>query len=182
MKLYILLIMFCSNLFCSENTAKALSELNYNQRYILVKTFYDSKEFVKTKNERLLLTAIAWKESNFGEKLESKTNDFGVFQINLKSFNSRFGEQLKSNNLDKYAKNMLRNNHKVGMMAAVAELNFWKQKYPKDLDKVIASYNDGSDITQVGKDYATDIKERIAVLDSYLKTISSNNLKTTQKI
>ena len=173
MKKLFLLILICSNLFCSD-LAEDLKNLNYNQRYILVKTFFDSKEFYKSKNDRLLLTAIAWKESNFGEKLVSKTQDYGTFQININSFNSRFGSEIKAAGLSTYTKDLLKNNHRVGMMAAVAELNFWKEKYKTDLDKVVASYNDGTNISNIGKEYSADIRKRMIILDSYLKTAQSN--------
>lgn len=171
MKRFFLLILVLGSSLFGSGLSEDLEKLNYNQRTILMKTFFDSKEFYKQRNDRLLLTAIAWKESNFGEKLISPTDDYGTFQINLKSFNSRFGSDLKRAGLDKYTKDFLKNNHRIGMMAAVAELDFWKDKYKNDLDKVIASYNAGINSSN-GLDYANDVKQRMIVLDSYLKSKS----------
>lgn len=148
--------------------AKDLDNLSYNQRSVLVDVYYSAKEKTKSKTESLLLTAIAWKESSFGEKLESSTGDYGTFQINLKTFVSRFGEDLKQAGILKHSKTMLKYNRNIGMTAALAELNYWKEKYNGDLDKVLSSYNAGHNLN-AGKEYSIDVKQRMIILDSYLK-------------
>lgn len=145
-----------------------LEKLSYNQRVVLFDVYYSAKEKTKSKFEGLLLTAIAWKESSFGEKLESPTGDYGTFQINLKSFNARFGDDLKQYGISQFSKSMLISSRTVGLIAATAELNYWKDIHHGDLDKVLASYNAGHNI-DAGKDYSADIKQRVAILEYYLK-------------
>lgn len=166
----IIFLLLSFDLYASdkEQLNKDIENLTYNQRNVLFKTYFDSTEVTKLKNERLLLTAIAWKESDFGENLVSSTQDYGTFQINLKSFNSRFGKDIDAAGLAKYTKSILKKNHNVGLKCAYAELTHWKKLYKNDLNRVIASYNDGNNITEIGKTYAKDIKNRMSILETYI--------------
>lgn len=174
MRKMLTLIIFCLlslelNASDKDKLNKDIENLTYNQRNVLFKTYFDSTEVTKLKNERLLLTAIAWKESEFGENLVSPTQDYGTFQINIKSFNSRFGKDIEAAGLSKHTKSILKKNHNVGLKCAYAELSHWKKVYKNDLNKVIASYNDGTNITYIGERYAQDIKNRMSILNSYIE-------------
>lgn len=182
MRSLLLTVLLVSGLFISaqayentpeyrDNLKKDLNSLSLNQREQLARTFVDSKNVTNNKTERLLISAIAWKESSFGEKLESSTHDYGVYMINIHSFKDRFKDEIKRLHLtDKQVKNFLKQNHNIGLQASYAEIQYWKKRYNGDMFKVIASYNAGNNGTSsVGKDYARDVILRMALLNSYLK-------------
>ena len=119
------------------------------------------------------LTAIAWLESDMGERLLSPDRqDVGVFQINLISFRRRYAEQLEMYPRNDDQLRELLYDYEVGVTAAIAELTFWKKIHDGNWHKVWASYNSG---WVGGGMYARAISQRIGILKQYKEGICNGS-------
>ena len=130
---------------------KYLENLSGPQLAVMYRTFYTAK----VHDLHWTMTAIAWKESEFGLNLVGRTTpDYGVFQINIKTYRNRFSDY-------DGLKDELTNNYSLGFSAALAEIEYWKSVHGSNWNKVWASYNSG---WTGGKGYSDSIKLRIKAL------------------
>ena len=164
----IMIVISSMTLYAGEinsDKIKELQNLTPAQKEVLTKTL---KNPSLTKKEKLLFTAIAWKESSLGKYIENpKSGDYGTFQINLNTFNKRFKDDMEYAGLSKFSKRLLKKNYNLNLMAAKAEINFWKRFHKGDLSKTIASYNDGTIISSTGKKYSKDIQDRMRIIEEF---------------
>lgn len=170
-KILIVLLMLVTasqaNRFSDDALYKELQTLNSEQKEILKTTWERGKPL----GLNYTLTAIAWQESNFGKyKVGKWSPDYGVFQINLKTYKSRYKDEIKVYKLqDRHIKKWLTDNYTIGFIAAVDEILFWKEVHDGNWNKIWASYNDGTRIGYKGKKYSKEISQRIRVIDRYYK-------------
>lgn len=120
------------------------------------------------------LTAIAWQESSFGKyKIGKWSPDYGTFQINLKTYKSRYAKEIKAHNLsDKKIRSYLIDYYDLGFVAATDEILFWKRVHRGNWNKIWASYNDGTHISSKGRSYSKQIAAKIKALKAF--TIANN--------
>lgn len=165
---FLLIISFfiAGTLHLNSASLKELDNLNKDQLKTLYKTFYYGKQH----DLHWTLTAIAWKESNFGKYLiNPRSKDYGVFQINLKTYKRRYASEIATNNLsDDTIKSYLVRYYDLNAIAAIDELLFWQSVHGKQWTKIWASYNDGTVISSKGRAYSRDIAKRIKLLQHFI--------------
>lgn len=141
-----------------------LHNLNATQKKVLQETFEDGK----IHGLEYSLTAIAWRESDFGENLVGKTDDWGVFQITIKTFKVDFPEYAKIHT-DAELRELLKTDFNLNIQAAVKVIRFWqKERGPTNWRAVYSGYNGGY---KGNPAYAEMIVRRIAALRVYMKEI-----------
>lgn len=160
MKLLLLIL----PLFIWSASLKELHNLTPKQAEVMKMTM----EYGKQHNLSYTLTAIAWKESNFGKYLVGWTTpDYGIFQNNYYTYKNRFKKRINQAGLTKsQVIKMLTHSFYIGAEAAVAELKFWRKS--RDWRHSVESYNDGTRISAKGKAYGADIAKRVRLLQQYL--------------
>lgn len=111
------------------------------------------------------LMAIAIKESNIGKYvINSQTNDFGLFQANIKTVLSRQNVKDTKENRIFYA-NKLINDVSFATANAIIELRYWRKVHKNNWAKTWASYNTGWKYdSKTGFKYANSIFEIIKKL------------------
>lgn len=150
-----------------KSLVKELEHLKPHQKEILFKTYNAAKPL----DMQWTMTAIAWRESQFGRDLVGRTTpDFGVFQININTFKNRHKRDLKRFPVnDKKLKRMLKNDYDLGFSCALEELEYWKSVRGNDWRKIWGSYNGGY---KPNERYAEWIYKRIKALKIYIKSHS----------
>ena len=135
-----------------------------------LETLTDAFVYGKQHNLQWSLCSIAWQESNAGQiQVSMIGNDYGICQINIKSYLSRHNIRDTKWNRAKYATNLILN-PKLNYQAAVDELRYWESKKQpwQSYRSVWASYNAG----HTGNyKYASEIAKRIQVLKIYFSDI-----------
>lgn len=161
MKLLLLLIPF----MVWSASLKELHNLTPKQLQVL----QQSIEYGKQHNLSYTLAAIAWKESNFGKYLVGWTTpDYGVFQINIYTFNNRFKSTIKQSGLTRTELvKALTHSFEIGAEAAIAELKFWNKS--RNWKHSVQSYNDGTHISPTGIAYGEDIAKRVKLLQQFIR-------------
>jgi hypothetical protein len=169
MKKLILLFVMITTLWgiTDDELYRELTHLSKKQQTVLVKTYKQGKLY----NLHHSLSAIAWIESNFGvNKINNYSHDYGVFQINLRTFKNRHKKALSIYNVsDKKIKKILTNDYQMSFLNALMELRFWAGVYEHKANKYYrmwCSYNAGYDRSN-GIQYADNIKQRIRVLKEF---------------
>ena len=152
-------------LLASPKLERELATLSKEQLKVLYKTFYYGKQH----DLQWTLTAIAWKESNFGKyRRNDNSKDYGIFQVNLNTYKRRYANELIAHNLsDSTIIDYHIRYFEFNVVAAVDEIRYW-QSVRSDWLTVWASYNDGTVIGPKGKAYATDIARRIKTLQHFI--------------
>ena len=116
------------------------------------------KSLTNDKMMKYTLMALAIKESSIGKnQINSVTNDYGVFQGNIKSVIRR---QSVEDNLvtRKFLSEKLLNDAGFAMANAITEVNYWRKVHNENWAKVWASYNTGwSYNTKTGLAYSSDV-------------------------
>ena len=111
------------------------------------------------------LMALAIKESSVGKnQINLVTNDFGVFQGNIKSVVRR--QNIDDNlNTRRFLAKKLLSDAGFAMANAIEEVNYWRKVHKEDWPRVWASYNTGwSYKTKTGLAYSNDVFEIIKKL------------------
>ena len=111
------------------------------------------------------LMALAIKESSIGKnQINLVSNDFGLFQSNIKSVIRRQKVQDNQFNRVYFAKKLLSD---VGFATAnaIVEVNYWRNVHKNNWIKIWASYNTGwRYVSSDGLNYATSIFDIIKKL------------------
>lgn len=132
-KLFIALLLFSHILF--GNSLK----LNSEDLLILKKI----KSLSDDEMMQYSLMAIAIKESNVGKyQINSKTQDYGLFQANIKTVISRQKVKDTLENRKYFAKKLI-NDVGFATANAIIELEYWRKVHNNHWVKTWASYNTG---------------------------------------
>ena len=154
-KIFFVLILSFSFLF--SNSLK----LTVNDIVILKKL----KSLTDDKMMKYSLMAIAIKESSLGKYIiNSKSEDYGLFQANIKTVLSR--QKIKDNSYNRsiYAQKLI-NDVGFATANAIIELNYWKKVHKENWFKTWASYNTGWNYnSETGIEYSTKVFEIIKKL------------------
>jgi len=131
-KITILLFLISSFLF--PNSLK----LSSKDIFILKKI----KSVTNDKQMQYTLMALCIKESSVGKFMISKTNDYGLFQANIKTVLSR--QKVKDTRANrKYFANKLINDVAFSTANAIIELEYWQKVHKGKWGRTWASYNTG---------------------------------------
>ncbi len=123
------------------------------------------KSLTDDKMMKYTLMALAIKESSVGKnQINLVTNDFGVFQGNIKSVVRR--QNIDDNlNTRRFLAKKLLSDAGFAMANAIEEVNYWRKVHKEDWPRVWASYNTGwSYKTKTGLAYSNDVFEIIKKL------------------
>ena len=156
MKKTILLLLFIYNLSFSNSLGLTNVDLIILEK---IKSLTDDKMMKYT------LMALAIKESSVGKnQINLVTNDFGVFQGNIKSVVRR--QNIDDNlNTRRFLAKKLLSDAGFAMANAIEEVNYWRKVHKEDWPRVWASYNTGwSYKTKTGLAYSNDVFEIIKKL------------------
>ena len=118
------------------------------------------KSLTDDKMMKYTLMALAIKESSVGKnQINLITNDFGVFQGNIKSVVRR--QNIDDNlNTRRFLAKKLLSDAGFAMANAIEEVNYWRKVHKEDWPRVWASYNTGwSYKTKTGLAYSNDVFE-----------------------
>jgi hypothetical protein len=154
-QILILFIFSCSLLY--SNSLK----LNNNDILILKKI----KSLTDDKMMKYSLMAIAIKESSLGKYvINAKSEDYGLFQANIKTVLSRQKVKDNSYNRSIYAQKLI-NDVGFATANAIIELEYWQSVHKDNWFKIWASYNTGWKYkSKTGIKYATKVFEIIKKL------------------
>ena len=111
------------------------------------------------------LMALAIKESSVGKnQINSVTNDFGIFQGNIKSVIRR--QNIEDTQItSKFLSKKLLGDAGFAMANAIEEINYWRKIHKENWPKIWASYNTGwSYKTKTGLAYSNDVFDIIKKL------------------
>lgn len=170
MKTLLILLLLIVNAYSNTNQTRLLKEFN-DLTVEQKKTMKEVFKYGEQHGLGLSLTAITWKESEFGRnKISPGGDNLGLAQVNIKSYLKRYGIKDTKANRIKYTKKLLQDN-KHNLSAAVDELKYWKsvKKSKTPLKKVFANYNNGTKINKTGIAYANDIDARMKILEKKFK-------------
>ena len=123
------------------------------------------KSLTDDKMMKYTLMALAIKESSVGKnQINLVTNDFGVFQGNIKSVVRR--QNIDDNlNTRRFLAKKLLSDAGFAMANAIEEVNYWRKVHKEDWPRVWASYITGwSYKTKTGLAYSNDVFEIIKKL------------------
>ena len=123
------------------------------------------KSLTDDKMMKYTLMALAIKESSVGKnQINLVTNDFGVFQGNIKSVVRR--QNIDDNlNTRRFLAKKLLSDAGFAMANAIEEVNYWRKVHKEDWPRVWASYNTGwSYKIKTGLAYSNDVFEIIKKL------------------
>ena len=154
-KIFLILIILISTLY--SNSLK----LN-NQDIIILKKI---KSLTDDKMMKYTLMALAIKESSIGKnQINSKSNDYGLFQSNIKSVLKR--QKVKDTLYNrKYFAQKLIDDVGFATADAIIEIEYWQKVHKKNWVKTWASYNTGWRYnSNTGLKYATSVFEIIKKL------------------
>ena len=134
MKKTILLLLFIYNLSFSNSLGLTNVDLIILEK---IKSLTDNKMMKYT------LMAIAIKESSVGKKqINNISNDYGLFQSNIKSVNRRQKVEDNFHNRIFFANKLL---YDVGFSTAnaIVEIDYWRNIHRENWVRVWSSYNAG---------------------------------------
>lgn len=154
-KIFFVLILSFSSLFSNS------LNLTVNDIVILKKL----KSLTDDKMMKYSLMAIAIKESSLGKYIiNSKSEDYGLFQANIKTVLKRQKVKDNSYNRSIYAQKLI-NDVGFATANAIIELNYWKKVHKENWFKTWASYNTGWNYnSETGIEYSTKVFEIIKKL------------------
>lgn len=169
MKILLILLLLIVNAYSNVNQKllKEFNDLTVEQKKTMNKVFkYGEKHGLG-----LSLTAISWKESEFGRnKISPGGGNLGIAQININTYLNRYDIKRTKANI-KNVKKRLVNDDMHNLKAAIDELKYWMtfKKKNESYKKVWARYNNGWNVNKTGIAYANDIAARIKILEKKLK-------------
>ncbi|MBU3014685.1 lytic transglycosylase domain-containing protein [Poseidonibacter lekithochrous] len=154
-KIFFILILSFSFLFSNS--------LNLTQNDIVI--LKKLKSLTDDKMMKYSLMAIAIKESSLGKYvINSKSEDYGLFQANIKTVLKR--QKVKDNSFNRsiYAQKLI-NDVGFATANAIIELKYWRKIHKGNWFKTWSSYNTGWNYnTKVGINYATNVFDIIKKL------------------
>lgn len=173
MKIIITISLLINILFSSTLTMKDLKDQYNRLSTTQIDTMIYVYNFGLKHDLEWTLTAIAWKESEFGLLKLPLDNllDRGLMQINLKTYFKRHGIKNTRWNRSKYG-TMLVVNDDNNLLAAIDEIRFWESIKPKysGYRFVWKGYNGGYSNSKRSIAYAADIALRIKFLRTIILT------------
>ena len=132
-KIFFILILSFSSLFSNS--------LNLTQNDIVI--LKKLKSLTDDKMMKYSLMAIAIKESSLGKYvINSKSEDYGLFQANIKTVLKRQKVKDNSYNRSIYAQKLI-NDVGFATANAVIELKYWRKVHKDNWFKTWSSYNTG---------------------------------------
>ncbi len=158
----ILIILFSFYTFVFSNS------LGLSQKDIVI-----LKKIKSLTNDNMMkytLMALAIKESSVGKnQINLVTNDYGVFQGNIKSVIRR--QNVEDNlNTRKFLSKKLLSDAGFAMANAIEEVNYWRKVHKENWPRIWASYNTGWNYkTKTGLAYSSDVFEIIKKLKNEYK-------------
>ncbi len=158
----ILIILFSFYTFVFSNS------LGLSQKDIVI--LKKIKSLTDDKMMKYTLMALAIKESSVGKnQINLVTNDYGVFQGNIKSVIRR--QNVEDNlNTRKFLSKKLLSDAGFAMANAIEEVNYWRKVHKENWPKIWASYNTGWNYkTKTGLAYSSDVFEIIKKLKNEYK-------------
>ena len=128
------------------------------------------KSLADDKMMKYSLMAIAIKESSLGKYvINSKSEDYGLFQANIKTVLSRQKVKDNSYNRSIYAQKLI-NDVGFATANAIIELRYWRKVHKDNWSKIWSSYNTGWNYnSKRGVEYATKVFDIIKKLKSEYK-------------
>ena len=153
----ILILLFIFYNFAFSNS------LGLSQKDILI--LKKIKSLTDDRMMKYTLMALAIKESSVGKnQINLISNDFGLFQSNIKSVIRR--QKVQDNLFNrKYFANKLLSDVGFATANAIVEIDFWRKVHKENWVKVWASYNTGwSYKSDTGVIYATNVFDIIKKL------------------
>jgi hypothetical protein len=158
----ILIILFSFYTFVFSNS------LGLSQKDIII--LKKIKSLTDDKMMKYTLMALAIKESSVGKnQINLVTNDYGVFQGNIKSVIRR--QNVEDNlNTRKFLSKKLLSDAGFAMANAIEEVNYWRKVHKENWPRIWASYNTGWNYkTKTGLAYSSDVFEIIKKLKNEYK-------------
>jgi hypothetical protein len=158
----ILIILFSFYTFVFSNS------LGLSQKDIVI--LKKIKSLTDDKMMKYTLMALAIKESSVGKnQINLVTNDYGVFQGNIKSVIRR--QNVEDNlNTRKFLSKKLLSDAGFAMANAIEEVNYWRKVHKENWPRIWASYNTGWNYkTKTGLAYSSDVFEIIKKLKNEYK-------------
>ena len=158
----ILIILFSFYTFVFSNS------LGLSQKDIVI--LKKIKSLTDDKMMKYTLMALAIKESSVGKnQINLVTNDYGVFQGNIKSVIRR--QNVEDNlNTRKFLSKKLLSDAGFAMANAIEEVNYWRKIHKENWPRIWASYNTGWNYkTKTGLAYSSDVFEIIKKLKNEYK-------------
>ena len=158
----ILIILFSFYTFVFSNS------LGLSQKDIVI--LKKIKSLTDDKMMKYTLMALAIKESSVGKnQINLVTNDYGVFQGNIKSIIRR--QNVEDNlNTRKFLSKKLLSDAGFAMANAIEEVNYWRKVHKENWPRIWASYNTGWNYkTKTGLAYSSDVFEIIKKLKNEYK-------------
>ncbi|PIF03308.1 MAG: hypothetical protein CSA86_05890 [Arcobacter sp.] len=157
-KIILISLLLITNIFAS----------NFNVNKLTQKEIKILKEIKRTGQRYGLsysLMAIAIKESKLGKyMINVDSDDYGIFQANLKTVLKRYHKKNTAWNRNKYAMKLI-SDRKFATKNAIAELTYWKKIHKNDWQKVWSSYNAGWKYnSKKARNYSRDIAKIISKL------------------
>ena len=135
-KLFLLVLLFVSNIFANEIDVKNLTEQQKE-------TLKEIKKEGYAHGLGYTLMAIAIKESKLGEYMVNlDTKDFGLYQINLKSALNRNNMKDTTWNRNVLASKLV-SDFNFATKNAIDELAYWQKFHKNNWSKIWGSYNAG---------------------------------------
>ena len=158
LKVFLLILMFISNIFASDFDIKNLTQDE-------IETLKEIKIQGQKHGLSYSLMAIAIKESSLVKYLVNvDTKDYGLYQAHLKTVIDRENVQDNSWNRNKFAMKLI-SDFKFATKNAIDELVYWQKIHKNDWSKVWSSYNGGWKYnSKAARDYSNDIASIIREL------------------
>lgn len=154
-KIFLIFIILISTLYSNS--------LNLTSQDIII--LKKIKSLSDDKMMKYTLMALAIKESSLGKNLiNSKSNDYGLFQCNIKSVLNRQKVKDTSYNRKYFASKLIKD---VGFATAnaIIEIEYWQKVHNKNWVKTWASYNTGWRYnSNTGLKYASSVLDIIKKL------------------
>jgi len=178
-KLILLLMVLVVSLFAKplkpeSVLAKELTKLDKGQQELLFKSYI----YAEQNGYGYTLTAVAWKESNFGKIVanpkEGKYGTYGPYQSKVEDVLARNHLKPTKDNIAKVREQLL-HDLKFAANDAIIELKAWDHSHAKKKKvnvyrSTLAAYNAGTaaEKSSLGKGYAEDIVHRLPIVKKYI--------------
>ena len=158
-KFLVMFLIFNFNLL-----ADSVESYSEDQLYILAK----SKMYGYQYDVQYTMAAIASIESEAGlDVINVDSEDFGIWQNNIKSVLSRHSLKKTSANKNRFASKLVKD-ERFAAQETIDELRFWMKVHGKDWRKIWSSYNCGYNYdSKKAVDYASKIRKKIAEIKKF---------------
>lgn len=181
MKKILALLLISFSLLFGRVTDEVAVDKHYKQLYKLdskqKEVMFASYEVGKKYDLGYTLVAIAWNESNLGEKNVNKTDgrygSYGPYHALMDTVLSKYGLRGTKHTRDVIAER-LKTDFEFSSNEVIAELKYWKERWkhhPDQYDRMIASYNAGTKglNSTAGIRYRDVTVNRVKAIERYMK-------------